>query len=169
MLNILTLSQLWKSPFCFLFNFLKFIYFWLYWVFSTVHGFSQVVAIGGSSSLRCVDFSLGFSYCWAQALGSCVSSCSTQAQNLWFTGLVLLRHVEFSWIRDQIPVPCISRQVLIHCNIREIQSFCFSVFVFVFEHLSTVGTSYKWNYVVFVLLWFFSLYFVYCLQGFINV
>ena len=117
----------------------------------------------------------GFSYCWAQALGSWVSSCSTQAQNLWFTGLVLLRHVGFSWIRDWIPVPCIGRQVLIHCNIREIQSFCFCcccclfVCFFVFEHLSTVGTSYKWNYVVFVLLWFFSLYFVYCLQGFINV
>ena len=35
-----------------------FIYFWLRWVFVAVCGLSLVVASGGSSSLRCMGFSL---------------------------------------------------------------------------------------------------------------
>ena len=37
-----------------------------------------------------------------------------QAQELWCTDLVALRHVEFSLIRDQPRVSCIGRQILYH-------------------------------------------------------
>ena len=39
-------------------NILKFIYFWLCWVFVSVRGLSLVVASGGHSSSRCAGFSL---------------------------------------------------------------------------------------------------------------
>ena len=47
------------------------------------------------------------------------SGCSTQAQELWGTGLVALRLVESSRIRDQTHVPCTGRQILIHWTTRE--------------------------------------------------
>ena len=37
-------------------------------------------------------------------------------------GFVALRHVESSWIRDQIHVPCIARQILNHWTTREVPS-----------------------------------------------
>ena len=54
----------------------------------------------------------GFSCCRAWAL-------EHQARLLWHTGLVSLLHVESSQIRDQTCVPCIGRQILIHCTPRE--------------------------------------------------
>ena len=42
------------------------------------------------------------------------------AQYLWHTGLVALWHVELSQTRDQTHVPCIGRQILIHCITREV-------------------------------------------------
>ena len=42
----------------YIYIFLKFIYFWLHWVFVAAHGPSLVAASGGYSSLWCVGFSL---------------------------------------------------------------------------------------------------------------
>ena len=54
----------------------------------------------------------GLSCCGAQAPDA-------QAQQLWLTGLVALRHVGSSHTRAQTRVPCISRQILNHCATRE--------------------------------------------------
>ena len=89
---------------------------------------------GGYSSLRCAGFSLqwllllrikvsrhaGFSSCstWAQQLW--LMGSRAQAQQLWRTGLVALRHVGSSRTRARTHVPCISRrQILNHCATRE--------------------------------------------------
>ena len=48
------------------------------------------------------------------------SSCSSWAQYLWHTDLVAPLHVESSQKRDRTPVPCIGKQILIHCTTREI-------------------------------------------------
>ena len=103
------------------------IYFWLRWVFVAARRLSLVAASGGYSSLQCAGFSLrwllllqhtgpracGLSSCGAWALGCTVfSSCDAQAQQLWLavsrvqaqqlwhTGFVALRHVGSSWTRD---------------------------------------------------------------------
>ena len=50
-----------SKPYSFLlllFSFFNFIYFWLRWVFVTVHGLSLVVASGGYSPLQFKGFSL---------------------------------------------------------------------------------------------------------------
>ena len=39
---------------------------------------------------------------------------------MWCTGLVPLLHVESFWTRNQARVPCIGRQILIHCGTREL-------------------------------------------------
>ena len=44
-----------------------------------------------------------------------------QAQQLWLTGLVALRHVGSSQTGARTRVPCISRQTLNHCAAREAQ------------------------------------------------
>ena len=68
--------------------FLKFIYFWLRWVFIAAHGLSLVAVSGGYSSLRCTGFSLQ----WLLLLWSTgsrrtgFSSCGTWAQQLWLAG-----------------------------------------------------------------------------------
>ena len=41
-------------------------------------------------------------------------------QYLQHPGLVAVRHVESSWIRDRTHVPCIGRQILMHCSSREV-------------------------------------------------
>ena len=83
--------------------FLRFIYFWLCWVFVVVRGLLIVVA----------------SRCRAQAVGCTgFSSCRAWAQ-WWHLGLVALRHVESSWIRDHKHVPCIGRGILNHWTTME--------------------------------------------------
>ena len=42
-----------------------------------------------------------------------------QAQQLWLTGLVALRHVGSSQTRARTRFPCIDRQILNHCATRE--------------------------------------------------
>ena len=37
-----------------------------------------------------------------------------RAQDLWYTGLVALRHVGSSWTRDGTRVPCTGRQIINH-------------------------------------------------------
>ena len=54
----------------------------------------------------------GLSCCGAQAPDA-------QAQQLWLTGLVAPRHVGSSQPRARTRVPCIGRQILNHCAIRE--------------------------------------------------
>ena len=95
------------SFFLFLFYFL--LYFWLHCIFVAVHGLPLVAASGGYSSLqstgsRCTGF----------------SSCVTQAQQLWRTGLVAPHHVGSSRNRAQTHVPCIGRWVLNHCSMGEV-------------------------------------------------
>ena len=54
----------------------------------------------------------GLSFCGAQAPDA-------QAQQLWLTGLVALRHVGSSQTRARTCVPCVGRQILNHCATRE--------------------------------------------------
>ena len=58
----------------------------------------------------------GLSCCGAQAPDA-------QAQQLWLTGPVALRHVGSSQTRARTRVPCISRQILNHCATREAPKF----------------------------------------------
>ena len=72
--------------------------------------------------MRCAGFSLQW-LLLLQSTGSrhtAFSSCSTQVQQLWCTGLVAPRHVGSSQTRDQTRVPCIGRQILNHCATREV-------------------------------------------------
>ena len=55
----------------------------------------------------------GLSCCRAQAPDA-------QAQQLWFTGPVAPRHVGSSHTRARTRVPCIGRQILNHCAMREV-------------------------------------------------
>ena len=43
-----------------------------------------------------------------------------QAQQLWLTGPVALRHVGSSWTRARTRVPCIGRRIPNHCATREV-------------------------------------------------
>ena len=58
----------------------------------------------------------GFSCRRAQALGLRASVAEARG----FLGLVVSWHVESSWTRDQTPVPCRGRQILIHSFTREV-------------------------------------------------
>ena len=44
-------------------------------------------------------------------------------QELWHMGLAALQHVGSSQTRDRTCVPCIGRQILIHCTTREVLNF----------------------------------------------
>ena len=78
------------------------IYFRWHCISVAVLGLSLVPASGGSSLLRCLGFSSG-------STGS-----RFMTQQLWHSGFVAPRHVEFSWTRDWSQVPCIGRQILHH-------------------------------------------------------
>ena len=76
------------------------------------HGFSLAVESGGYSLFG--------------VLASSVIECrlyGTQAQRLCHRGLTALWHVESSWIRDPICVPCIGRWILNHWTTREALQF----------------------------------------------
>ena len=64
----------------------------------------------------------GLSCCGAQAPDA-------QAQQLWLTGLVTLRHVGSSQTRTRTRVPCIGRQILNHCATREAPLNAFNMLV----------------------------------------
>ena len=96
-------------------------------------GFLQLQRAG--ATLCCgvlVSHCGGFSCCGAWALGTQASvvvarglqqlwlaGSRAQAQQLWRTGLVALRHVGSSWARARTCVPCFGRQILNHCATRE--------------------------------------------------
>ena len=90
---------------------------------------SPVVVSKGYPSLRCSGFSSWcFSCCGTCALGVC-------AQELWYMGFVATQHMESSWSRDWIHVPCIIRQTLNHCATREFFSLTLNL-----------ASSLQWNY-----------------------
>ena len=86
------------------------LFFWLWCVFIAVHALSLAAESGGYSlaaaALGLLD-SGGSSCCGAWALG-CAGSGGVAR------GLVTPRHVGSYQARDQIRVPCISRQILNH-------------------------------------------------------
>ena len=120
--------------FFFFFFFLKKIFLFIFGCVESsllCAGFLQLLRAG--ATLCCgahVPHCGGFSCCGAQALGTRASvvvargfsSCGTQAQQLWFTGLVAPRHVGSSRIRARTRVPCIGRQILNHCTTREVRA-----------------------------------------------
>ena len=97
---------------------LKFINFWLHWVFTAAHGLSLVVARRDCSSL-CVDLLQ-----WRPLLQS-AGSRGHWLQWSQLTVLVAPQHVGSSLTRDWICVPCISRQILKHWTTREVQRMIF--------------------------------------------
>ena len=110
-----------KSSFFFFNLFTLFIYFWRHWVFVATCGLSLVAASGGYSLLRCTGFSL-LCLLLLWSLGSrCAgfSSCGSQAQQLWLTGLVAPQHVGSSQTSARTRVPCIGRRILNHSATRE--------------------------------------------------
>ena len=127
----------------FFYKFILFIYFWLHWVFFATRGISLVVVSGGYSSLQFVGFSLwwllllrstgsrsvGFSSCGARAQQLWLTGSRVQAQQLWRTGLVAPQHVGSSRTRARTHVPCLGRQILNHCAIREVPNFAFSQYI----------------------------------------
>ena len=75
---------------------------WLHWVSIALWGPFLAVASEGCSLLLCRFLCSGFSCCRAQTLEHIgFSSCSTWAQQLWHRGLVALRYVGSSPIRDR--------------------------------------------------------------------
>ena len=106
----------------FLFSFLFFPYFLLaLGLHCSLRAFSSRGQLRATScrllSLWCMGFSLRWlPLLWSTGSGHMgFSSCSMWAQYLWHTGLVVRRHVESSWTRDQTCVPCVGRQIPIHC------------------------------------------------------
>ena len=99
-----------------LFKKILIIYFWLCWVFISVHRLSVAVMSEGCFLVS--------------ALGLLTAVASPGAEHglwtsrdrawwLWRVGLVALWHVESSWTRDWTRVPCIRRYILNHWTMRE--------------------------------------------------
>ena len=97
-------------------------------VFVTACGLSVVALIWGGRGGRLLF--VFFFGAWASPCSG-FSGCKhrLQAPNLWapglrlqmwYPGLVALRRVGSSWTRDWTHVPCISRQILIHCTTRKV-------------------------------------------------
>ena len=110
----------------------EFIYLWLLvWTFSSC--IKQVL-------LFCcgVQASRFWRLVFLQSTGSRradFSSCSTQAQNLWHTGLASAWHVESSQTRSRIHVPLIVRWIPNHCTTNLV--FIHQIFI---ESLQSVET-----------------------------
>ena len=84
---------------------------------------SLVAMSGCCSSLQCPGFPLQWLLLlWSR--GSRLTGSggrSTQAQELWYTGLASPRHVESSQTRDGIHIPCTARRILVYCTTKEVQ------------------------------------------------
>ena len=91
-----------------------------------VQALSSCAESGGYSPLQCMDFLLRWLLLWnTESRHTGVSGCSTQAQQLWHTGLVALRHVESTQTTDRTRVPCTGRWIPIHCTTREVPVISF--------------------------------------------
>ena len=94
--------------------------------------FSSCVS-GGYSVLQCAAFSLQWFLLehrlWAHSLQQLQPAGSRVRglPRLWLTGSVALWHVESPRTRNWIHVPCLGRQIIIHCATREIIKFCFLI------------------------------------------
>ena len=102
----------------FFFNFFFFFFFLIYGCVGSsflCEGFLQLRQVGATlhRGARASHYR-GPSHCRAQAPDA-------QAQQLWLTGLVALRHVGSSQTRARTRVSCIGRQILNHCATREAQ------------------------------------------------
>ena len=102
---------------------MKFIYFWLFWVFIAAHSLSLVTVLGASR------FS-GFSYGRAQAsivgtpgLNNCDSRALERRLRSCGTGLSVPRHVGSFQIKDRTGVPCVANCILNHWTTREALTF----------------------------------------------
>ena len=78
----------------------------------------------------------GLSCCGAQAPDA-------QAQQLWLTGLVALRHVGSSRTRARTRVPCIRRRILNHCATREAPKVGLLYVLLVDPHSKLFSTYYR--------------------------
>ena len=95
-------------------------------VFVAVCSHSSCEESGAYSLLQCMGFSLRWLLLWnTESRHTGCSGCSTQAQQLWYTGLVALRHVESTWTTDRTRVPCTGRWIPIHCTTREVPVISF--------------------------------------------
>ena len=101
---------------------------WLPWASVAVHGpslaaasrSSSLAAASRSSSLAAVSRSSSLAAVHGLLILLLLSTSSrTQAQQLWFVGLVALCHAGSFWTKDQTRVPCIARQTLNHWTTRE--------------------------------------------------
>ena len=103
-----------------------FIYFWLLWAFVASCRLSLVALSWGYSSLWYLVFSLWWILLWSTG-SRCASFsiCSTQAQQLWHTGLVSLWPVGSSRTRDWTRVFCSGRYILIYCATRGVGKVTF--------------------------------------------
>ena len=94
-------------------------------------GFLQLLRAGATLCCRArASHCGGFFYCGVWALGTraqqlWLAGSRAQAQQLWCTGLVALRHVGSSRARDRTHVPCIGSRILNHCATREVLFFIF--------------------------------------------
>ena len=82
------------------------LFFLLQWVFVALRRLSLVTE------------SRGYSLLWGTA------SVGAWCQQLQLIGLVSLWHVKSSQTKDGTRVPCIGRQILIHCATREVPTWC---------------------------------------------
>ena len=85
------------------------IYFWLPWVSAAMRAFSS-----------CSGRASG---CGARLWGAQASAVAVPGLGIVCTGLLALQHVEPSQTRDRTRVPCIGRQILIHCTMKEVLLF----------------------------------------------
>ena len=154
-------------PFFFCLHSFFFFFFFndLYWL---IFGCTRVHCSGwAEAALHCSAWaSRGALACGAQALcmlnsviaARRLSSCSSWAlehagSNNRSMGLVALQHVWYSWSRDRARVSCISRQILIHCTIREvlcIASFHISCKVVLFVMSFIFGGVYLWRVILLI-------------------
>ena len=90
-----------------------FVYVFYFWfVFVTARRLSLIAVCRTTFHLRCEGFWLQ----WLLLLSS--MGFRAQAQQSWHMGFVALRPVDSSQARDQTYVPCIGRQIPIHCSTR---------------------------------------------------
>ena len=115
--------------FCFLndgyFKIYLLIYVWLPWITMAAHQLFRVAVHGLVLAVASLVVEHRLRMHRLQQLWHVDS----RACAVWCTGLVALRHMESSWTRDQMHVPCIGRQILYHWTTREVQldSLCYFV------------------------------------------
>ena len=121
----------WQEVFFVLFCFYKFILFiylfihsfWLHWVFVAFsscceRGLLFVAVRGLLIAVASLVMEHGLQAHGLQQLW--LAGSRAQAQQLWCTGLVALRHVGSSQTRARTRVPCTGRRIVNHCATREV-------------------------------------------------